>query len=72
MMGKNKDTFPTTIKSRGKWYRYDRYTKRGMKGKESLKKIGEFGKKTGAIKGYRIIQGKPKKYYKGTYGLYIR
>ena len=71
-MSRSKGTFPLAIKRNGKWYRYDRYSKRGKPGKKSLQKIGNFGKKRGAIKGYRIIQGVPKKYYKGVFGLFTR
>ena len=68
----NKDrgrgTFPTAIFREGKWYRYDRYTKRGVKGKQELKKIAEAGKRNGVLKSYRIIKAN---HIKGCYGLYI-
>lgn len=66
---RGKNTFPTAIKRAGYWFRYDRYTKQGEKGKANLKKIGDYDKRTGAIKGYRIRKAN---WIPRCYGLYIR
>ena len=60
---------PVKLKFDGKWYVYDRYTKRGKAGKENLHNIGKAGVKNKAIKGFRIVKSP---YSEKTYFLFIR
>jgi len=60
---------PVKRKFGNKWYVYDRYSKRGVKGKKSLQRIGRAGVKNRAIKGYRVV---PSRSARGTYFLYVR
>jgi len=71
-MGRKVNGYPPLKKKiNGKTYVYDRYTRRGIKGKKSLQDIGRTGVKTGAIRNYRVVQS-PRKNDKRTWFLYIR